>query len=535
MNLLYMLIEKIKSRINTFRIEKKHEFLLHAFLIFVTIWLRFVSLGYSDYQGDEIKAMYRPESGQTFSEFMLDQRKGPLQFIITASLKSISNNYYDNLVLRFPFALAGAYAVFVFFKLVKLHYGKKIALLASLFMAINGFYVAFSRIVQYQSFTILFFLLALYFFSLALYTKRWRILGWYFGAVCWGISALAHYDAIFVAPFVVYIFISWWKKYDKTISKTKRVVTIVFSALVTLAILSAFYVPYITNLTDYQFDYWLGRLEDTTGKISNSVYLFGIYNPIVMVEIYLGLVLLSLFKFKKLLPVLIWTAFPLIFMELITDVPGTHIYTYILPATILMAFGLQVGEKILKLLFNQETGKKISVLLISVLFVFSFLLSHTVFIDHTPEYPWQSKKFLIWDMPRPQLRYHLSIFGFPYYRHWEEVEDYIRGHAPNQYYGTNERKSIPRFYLDGLEKEGEMATHFVKISNPQSFASSIYQDKPYHWIANKNQPATVEFKNGDKIVTRIYTMPEGTIDDLRIYFRKLEAMEIESESSVVYP
>ncbi len=133
----------------------KENFLIILITV-VAFALRFVNLGYSDFQGDEIKALFLPPNGTPFFEFIMDQRKGPVQFIITFLLKFIDPQYNSQLILRFPFALVGFFAVILFYKFVKIHFGKKIALFSTLFFATNGFMVAFSRIIQYQSFVIFF-------------------------------------------------------------------------------------------------------------------------------------------------------------------------------------------------------------------------------------------------------------------------------------------------------------------------------------------------------------------------------------------
>ncbi len=502
----------LKNKLRQKYIEKKHLFILNLFLIFVVFWTRFVFLGYSDYQGDEIKAMYRPQEGQSMVEFLLEQRKGPIQFFITSAIKPFTDDYYNNFVLRLPFAIAGALAIFYFYKFVKLHFGKQIATYSSLFLALNGFLIGFSRIVQYQSFTILFFMMSLYYFSKALYEKEYMFKGWYIGAFWWGVSALAHYDAIFIFPIVLFIFIIWYKKYSDYSAK-KRITSISIAGLITVGIIGIFYIPFVLSLTDNQLDYWLGRLSDSTGKISSSRYLFELYNPLIMLEIYLGLFFVSLIRIKSTWPIVIWFLFPLIFMEFLTDVPGTHIYTYLIPVTVLMGIGLSSFSKLIREIFKKY-GEKISIGVIALIFIFTFLLSHTIFIDHSPEYPWTSKKFLIWDISRPNAMYHLSIFGFPYYRHWEEIETYVRENNINNIYGTNERKSIPRFYLEGIDKDGATSSQYIYIDDPQAFSESILQDKPYYWIRIINKKPDVVFKNGDIVVSRIYNMPDGTIRDL---------------------
>ena len=142
---------------------------------FVAFLLRFINLGYSDYQGDEIKAFFLPISGQNAFEFLLDQRKGPVQFLITAFLKIFNPSYDNQLLMRLPFALAGTLAVYFFYKLINIHFGKKIAFYSSFFIATNGFFIAFSRIVQYQSFVIFFAILALYCFTLAITKEKYII------------------------------------------------------------------------------------------------------------------------------------------------------------------------------------------------------------------------------------------------------------------------------------------------------------------------------------------------------------------------
>jgi len=107
--------------------------------------LRLVNLGYSDYQGDEIKALYLPKGGQSFYEFIMEQKKGPLQFFITYVIKFFDSSYENQFLVRLSFAVAGILAVVFFYKLVKIHFGEKIAFYSSLFFATNGLFIAFKN------------------------------------------------------------------------------------------------------------------------------------------------------------------------------------------------------------------------------------------------------------------------------------------------------------------------------------------------------------------------------------------------------
>ncbi|HBY10049.1 TPA: glycosyl transferase family 39, partial [candidate division WWE3 bacterium] len=203
--------------------------------------LRFFNLGYSDYQGDEIKALYLPNEGQNFFSYLMDQRKGPIQFVITYILKFINPDYTNQLLIRLPFAMAGILSVFFLYKLVQMHFGKRAALISALLLGSNGFFVAFSRIVQYQSFTILFMILALYMLSLAVKRTDYKHKGVICAFIFWALGILSHYDAVFIFPFVLYLMSVWLKRNYKKDPAALR--TIIISLSVSGALLLAFYIP----------------------------------------------------------------------------------------------------------------------------------------------------------------------------------------------------------------------------------------------------------------------------------------------------
>ena len=85
------------------------KYITFSILTAVTIWLRLVNLGYSDYQGDEIKALFLPTVGQGLMKFIFAQRKGPIQFFITYLInpnrKKLYLYFYYNLMNLFPISL----------------------------------------------------------------------------------------------------------------------------------------------------------------------------------------------------------------------------------------------------------------------------------------------------------------------------------------------------------------------------------------------------------------------------------------------
>lgn len=555
--------------------------------------LRLINLGYSDFQGDEIKALFLPEAGQSISDFLLTQRKGPIQFLVTYLLKIIDPSYSHEFLIRLPFALAGILAVYFFYKFIRSEFNERLAFYASFFLATNGFFVAFSRIVQYQSFVILFMIMALYYFGLASKDKSYNYKGLYLGFVFWALSVLSHYDGVFIAPYVLYLLFRWSKlqvfNFREVYGKftlTKPIKHLLLSGFIALVLVLIFYVPFVFNIDPGTKSYWQGRLSGTGGKISSSRYLFSVYQPIYVVHIYTLLfvfgfvesirrfigveMLLSIFKakfrvwativlllvkdyFQKLVALNLWFLIPFIFMEALVNIPGTHIYTYLLPLFIYLGLGILLIEKLAYMLFR-HISYVISFAGVSVIFAFIFLQSYVIFVDHAVEYPWTSEKFFIWEFPEPTPVFHLSMFGFPYYRHWEEIGDFVENGeayipcpankeftecpfklAKVRYYSTNERSSMSRYHIS-FNKDTDSAGYYVYIRNPQSFTNEILSDKAAYWAENYEPaksfvhcPEDVstgnfrdllglhigECKSEGKEISKIYYMVPGELDSVK--------------------
>lgn len=507
--------------------------------------LRFTNLGYSNYQGDEIKALYLPGQNESFFEFLMDQRKGPIQFLITFLLKFINPTYENELLLRIPFALAGFFAIFFFFKLVEMHFSKKIAFYSSLFFATNGFFIALSRIVQYQSFVIFFMILALYYLTLAIRKDEFKIKGIYWGLIFWALSILSHYDGIFIAPFAFYLVYKWFR--DAT--KQQRLHLLKSTGLAGL-FGASFYVPFILSISEKTQEYWLGRITgDVSQKLSSSRYLFTVYQPIYAIHIYtalfilgIGFIFLGLFskyirnmdnlpKFIQrffthttdlmqliqkrkffVFSILAWILVALAFFEGLVYIPGTHIYTYLVPMFIILAFGLVTLESAVFKIFEYPLVVGFNTLGIIAIFGFLFLQSHTIYVNNSKEYPWEQEQFLAWTLPMPTPIYHLSMFGFPYYRNWEGIGDFISQFPEVGAYSTNERKSIARYYIP-LEKDTEKAGFFVHVRHPQSFTEDILYEKADYWAQNYEPVHTLSRFGRDLV--RVYLMEPGTLEEIQ--------------------
>lgn len=562
-------------------ITKLKEHLDSVAILLLAGFLRFTNLGYSDYQGDEIKALFLPDAGQSISDFLLTQRKGPVQFVITWLLKFFDLDYSNEFFMRLPFAIAGTLAVYFLYNFLKIHFGRKTAFLASFFVAVNGFFIAFSRIVQYQSFVILFMVLALYMFTLAAKSKVWSIKGIYLGFIFWALSILSHYDGIFIFPFVLYLLGLWVKNqvlgFEALIKfgSIRKLKHLIYAGLIFTALLAVFYIPFIFNIDAGTQSYWQGRLSGTGGKISNSRYLFSVYQPIYVIHIYVILFIFGLMHliqttimpmifskafrgpaqylmfmflakdFFKAVALTFWFLVPFVFLEGIVNIPGTHIYTYLLPAAVFMAFGVLFLEDLAfaigRYIYDRRNVWEFAVLAgITVVMIFMYLQSVFIFVDHAKEYPWSNKKFLFWVLPRPSATYHLSIFGFPYNRDWDGIADYIlneipptpcpvEGNCPEgdmpkiTVYSTNERDSISRYYVP-YTRDIDQSGYYIFIHDPQSFSAEITQEKARYWL-KKYEPVKTFYRQctgyskEECLIEQgadVYYLPSGELNDIRL-------------------
>src|SRR5512138_2585866 len=172
-------------------------------LIGVSVLLRLPGLGYSNFQGDEILTLCRFSDYQTPSQFLaylFGQRKGPVQYLVTCAFSIFDPAFSSELALRLPFAIANLLALACFFILVHRLFTLEIAIYSTFLLATNGIFIAFARIVQYQSFVLLGGIVGILALTLALKDEKWKITGLYIGLISAALSLLAHFDAAFFLP-----------------------------------------------------------------------------------------------------------------------------------------------------------------------------------------------------------------------------------------------------------------------------------------------------------------------------------------------
>jgi hypothetical protein len=416
-------------------------------LVGVSFVLRLAGLGYSNFQGDEILTFCRISDYKSiyqFLGFLLEQRKGPVQYLITCAFSLFDPAFSSELALRLPFAIANLLALACFFLLVYRLFSFQVALYSSFLFAANGILIAFARIVQYQSFVLLGGVGGILALTLALKYEKWRVPGLYAGFMVAAMSLLAHFDAAFFLPPMGILILHWWMKLrDHPDFPRLRGHLIAAAALFTLLVL-AFYGEYVLRLRPSQLSYWENR---RVGDSTDIFRLFQFYNPGPILWICLGWLALGLTRIRNSLAwqiILAWFLPPMIFMILVFKDSRTHAYTYLLPLMIVAGIGIDVMIGWIQNRFRGRFFQIAQAAILAIFLIFSYL-SYELFIDHTPEYPWNSKRVLGMEI---EGGFVSGTFGFPYAREWREIGRWFQ-ELPNAevMLVTNEKRQFTSFYL----------------------------------------------------------------------------------------
>ncbi|OGC59910.1 hypothetical protein A2380_03240 [candidate division WWE3 bacterium RIFOXYB1_FULL_43_24] len=484
------------------------------FLCFLAAPFRFVDLGYSDYIGDERKAFIEPIKGQSLQNFFITRRKGPVQFLVSEIPHLITKDFRNEYAQRFPFAVISVFSVAMFYLMVKKLSGDGLAaFISSLLYLVNGFIVGFGRIAQYQNLNLLFNFLSIYFYTDLLYKEKKLIRSTLLGTFFFCLSVLSHWDTVFIIPVVSYIFIRFI--FNKAHTKYYKIRILLLNFVLGCLLLLPFLIPYLfafTGLSDNQ-EYFGRRVDMGIRNLGMYVELIRLYNPFYTLEFVSIAALFGILRFKKALPYILWFTFSFLVFIFFVRKPGTHIYNFVLPAIVLAGLGISV----LINLFPKWTKVLPAILLLPPI-AFLGYQSYFIFVDHTKEYPWEQKVYfeelrtkypnnnyvkilpgLV--TPKYTREQKLPLFGFPHYRHWDEINAYVnsRNAETGEDYGyiTNEDKTISEWYMDAKYRITK-GFYIIVIKRPVNFvkASTFPQ-------FSKKTEETRLMNNGDWVV-RIY-------------------------------
>jgi hypothetical protein len=95
------------------------------------------------------------------------------------------------------------------------------------------------------------------------------------------------------------------------------------------------------------------------------------------------------------------------------------------------------------------------------------------------------------------------MYGFPYYRNWEGIQDFIREHPDYRDYNTNESASIERYYMTTPGDPTSGKRYYIHITHPSSFIP-VLNDRMESLIGRK-EPVW-KFEVDGRVRAEIYTM-----------------------------
>jgi 4-amino-4-deoxy-L-arabinose transferase-like glycosyltransferase len=271
-----------------------------ALLLLLGAALRLTFLGNAEFQGDEARALLKAVGmlhGQ--DEILLLHKKGPLEVLLPA-LPLALTGHVNEWVARLPFALAGMGVLLGSYALARELFadnGRLVGLLAVAILALDGFLIAFARIVQYQSIVMLMSLGAIAcgwrFYAGAAHPRRYLAAA----AVLAAVGLLAHYDAIFGLPALGWLLLAGGRR--RNWRPAQWLHELALPTLLGAGLLFSFFVPFARNTRfGRTFEYVVGRTgQDDAGitLVNNLVeyyHLATFYNTTFQIQ-WLGMALVA--------------------------------------------------------------------------------------------------------------------------------------------------------------------------------------------------------------------------------------------------
>lgn len=403
-----------------------------AALLVLAAFLRFSLLGYKEFQGDEGIVLQRAaaiilgEDAQLFRH-----QKGPVEILISLATWRL-NGLLNETTARLPFTFAGLLAIPALVLTGRHWLPTGVALVAGLFLALNGFATGFARIVQYQSLVLLWGTLSLY--HAQAYRESRQPGNLVLAAAFLAGGLLAHYDAVLFAPAV------GWLVLPTVVTRAQRDWSAWAAALLAgLLISGSFYLPYLLSpafagTSRYLVQNRIGGtlLSWSGGRVWQMATL---YNDTYTVIALLLLGAAGIWQMKNQPALLLVFAVPALFYTVVVVDPRTHIYTLGPGLALLAAAGLFALWK---------RWKWLAMFALTLIAASSTVYLTLLFVDPTPErqrtWEMNAPRFYVttWDEP-PQY----GLFGFPHQAGWR-----LAGRLVDDFpYASNEEEEVTGWYM----------------------------------------------------------------------------------------
>ena len=448
--------------------------------------LRFVHLGYSEFLGDEagnclVNALQVVHGDSTvlLHPQLTPFTRPPAQVLIPAMTYFLTDTL-DETVIRYPFALAGLASVWMAYRLGWELFGSLTAgLVAGYLAALNGFMIAFSRGVQYQSVTALALLTATFFLwrmarSQCAHDARRNLLA---GVAMFGLAMLAHFDAVLFVPAILLAALRSPALRPKAASSVAAIGLL-------FAVLAPFYLPFFLDaslLTQLLNENPASPFRPGEAAALHfhleSLWRYGsLYTSIPYLA---ALALLSALAFlrRPSLPealMVVWFLPFFLFYAVASDTPTDHLHTLLFPLLPLAGRGMQLTWQATR----RESGRRRALGLTTAVLLGAaavLTVSHVcrAFVDNDPEY--------LSATSRPEFP-RLHAFGFPHHRGWKTVGYLFRTGRLSGSYQSNEELKITTFYLRQSPQPSRQADYILQAAAPRSRRSGRHVGSGYSLV-----------------------------------------------------
>lgn len=447
-------------------------------LALVAGFLRFYQLDYSEFQGDETRVLLRTaEAIQGLEDTLYIHKKGPAEILLPAAAYSLLDRI-NEVSARLPFTLLNITGLFAIFYLGWRMFGAVAGWSAAMILALDGYFVGFARIVQYQS--MVFCLVVLTVLVIYKVVRVPKLLPNYLtlAAIFLATAILSHYEGVLAAIPGLILFFALWRHGMPLVRLGQAMVAPLIIGAVLLAL---FYVPFVlhpsfgatynyiadsrigssfpyNNLniffvrtTLYSTTYYFVWMVLVTASGVASLYWRNMPRAVARIAIVLLLggvflcfvrpVMLTFgstdytwFFFTLALGITwflprmsleervvwLWLGITAIFMLFFVRTPNTHVYGFFVPWALMVGWILTVGYNTLACATSQSTaqwtGVGIAVLLM-ILFG-NYAAWYFAFADLETLRNWHTQRppgyWVSYEVPIGR-----SIFGFPLTNGWK--------------------------------------------------------------------------------------------------------------------
>ncbi len=210
-------------------------------VVAVAAFLRMADVGYAEFQDDEVTVVtHAAEMIQGREDALFVHDKGPAEILLTA-LHYAPVQRLNEATARLPFGVAGVIGLMGVMLLGTRLFGPLAGWLAAILLALDGYFIGFGRIVQYQSVVFLMVVLTVLLLYRMVQAGRLQSHGLVLVALCLATGILAHFEALFAVVPGLYLLSVLWRREG---FRPREARTLLLAVGLGLGLLALFFVPF---------------------------------------------------------------------------------------------------------------------------------------------------------------------------------------------------------------------------------------------------------------------------------------------------